>query len=194
MKTKEVITFGRYPKDEDGRKWPIEWIVLNEYGKNFLLISKYGIDSKSYEKDQKKITWEKCSLRIWLNCFFINCAFTEDEQKRIVPIRVENLSNSQYGTLGGAETYDRVFLLSVDEADSYFLCDSERQTKATTYASRRGAQSDANGFCWWWLRSPGYTSFGAADVSYDGGIYDFGDVVHSSGAAIRPALILKKIR
>ncbi len=40
---------------------------------------------------------------------------------------------------------------------------------------------------WWWLRSPGYYSTGAADVDYDGGISSYDDRVNYSDVCVRPA-------
>ena len=44
---------------------------------------------------------------------------------------------------------------------------------------------------WWWLRSPGYDSRSAANVSNDGSVFSFGDFVCNDFYAVRPVLIYK---
>ena len=42
---------------------------------------------------------------------------------------------------------------------------------------------------WWWLRSPGYDSFNAALVAFDGDVDDYGFRVSNEDNAVRPALL-----
>lgn len=68
----------------------------------------------------------------------------------------------------------------------------ERITTPTPFAVRNGAYQSDSGTCWWWLRSPGYSSNHAAIVSNDGSIYDFGidvaGLVCDGKDAVCPAL------
>ncbi|MBQ1555208.1 MAG: toll/interleukin-1 receptor domain-containing protein, partial [Clostridia bacterium] len=77
------------------------------------------------------VNWENCSLRKWLNGEFINQTFTSSEIERInfttvttpdftfVPNENFQLLNN-YTFDGGADTVERIFLLSVDEYERYF--------------------------------------------------------------------------
>ena len=92
---------------------------------------------------------------------------------------VRNQDKNPYGISGGNDTKERVFLLSYEEAKNgkYFNNSSERKT--TLYDG---------GWCWWWLRSPGFNSGCAARVGDDGYVYDTGREVRDGSVAVRPAL------
>lgn len=72
-----------------------------------------------YHQTQEAVTWEKCSLRKWLNSDFLTDNFSEAERKRILTVDVKNDDNSEYGTSGGNDTQDKVFLLSSSEVRQY---------------------------------------------------------------------------
>jgi hypothetical protein len=73
---------------------------------------------------------------------------------------------------GGPQTDDRVFLLSVSEAEYLFADDLARTT----------------GF-WWWLRSPGSIPSYASHVSNDGKIFTNGYRVNDgSSHGVRPVM------
>ena len=96
--------------------------------------------------------------------------------------------NPSYSTDPGRNTTDKVFLLSITEANKYFGSDDARQCAGTAYCYAQGAyKNDKNGNCWWWLRSPGFHSFCAAIVGNDGDI-DNGPGVNIDISAVRPAL------
>ena len=54
------------------------------------------------------------------------------------------------------------------------------------YEAHREQIPPVNG--WWWLRSPGYNSYDAADVSSVGSVSDGGNDVSNDYLAVRPAL------
>ena len=117
MKVGDIITFGSYEQDnnlENGAE-PIEWQVLDVQDGKALVISKYGLINKAYNTVWTHVTWETCSLRKWLNNEFINEAFGVEEQKMIVTTKLSNPNNSEYGTNGGNDTEDKVFLLGIEE-------------------------------------------------------------------------------
>ena len=88
---------------------------------------------------------------------------------------------------GGNDTDDKVFLLSMDEVQTY-LIRFDRITAPTPFAVRNGAYQSDSGKCWWWLRSPGRSSDYAANVFYDGNLDDRGSHVHDDSNAVCPAL------
>ncbi len=195
------VTFGHYPQTREGNdSTEIEWLVLARDGNKVLLISRYGLDTKPYNDYWADITWEKCTLRTWLNGTFLSKAFTAEEQKGILLTNVDNGSSqgySKWSTNGGNNTQDRVFLLSYAEANKYFGVTYSMNTKSrvapTAYAIEQGAYTsnsdktaDGTAAGWWWLRSPGYYPSSAARV-YDGGSLGYSSFSNDD-AVVRPAL------
>ena len=113
----DTVIFGSYPQSDvsGNTKEPIEWIVLDRQGNKTLLLSKYILDCKCYNDVEKDITWENCTLRYWLNNTFYNTVFSSSEKSYIDNTFVINNDNASYNTSGGNNTYDNVFLLSIDE-------------------------------------------------------------------------------
>ena len=187
MKKGDIIKFGNYPQDINGSKSPIEWLVLDVKGNEALLISRYGLDCKQYHHNYTDITWEDCDLRKWLNNDFIKSAFSEEEAKKIKVSELKNEDNPEYRTRGGNNTKDRIFCLSINEAEHYFGSDNDRQCKPTAYARKQGAFVD-NDCCYWWLRSPGIGQNCATGVLTGGALYLSGGSVNIDLGAVRPAL------
>ena len=177
-----IIPFGSYLQNENGCKVPIEWLVLDVKENEALLISRYGLDCKQYHHNYTDITWEDCDLRKWLNNDFIKLAFSEEDAKKI---KLSKLKNE--GTRGGNETKDRVFCLSIDEAEQYFISKYDRQCKPTAYARNQGVYV-FNDCCFWWLRSAGIGKSFAMIVDTNGLLFSRGNRVDYVRSVIRPAL------
>ena len=155
-KVGDTILFGHYEQDNNLKngKEPILWQVLDtKQDGSLLIISKYALDCQQYNTKQKDVTWETCTLRTWMNSTFMNNTFTSNERSLIKKTTVKNDDNSKYGTKGGNDTKDHVFLLSIDEANTYL--ENTRVCEPTAYAVAQGAYNEINGNCNWWLRSPG---------------------------------------
>ncbi len=170
----DVITFGSFEQDdnEGNGKEDIEWIVLDvEEDGRLVLITKYCIERVSYHKKAEDITWEECFIRSWLNKGFLDDSFTKEEQWIIPTSFVKNDDNPLYGTDGGNDTYDKAFLLSIEEAQKYFENDRSRITSATEIAKLHYAYTDPFNNTAWWLRSPSFKSNKAAVVADHGEIY-----------------------
>ena len=123
----DYVTFGTYPQTATGDdNTPIEWLVLARYEQYALLISRYGLDYQCYNNYKYKkvdITWEHCSLRSWLNDTFLNKAFTDEEQQIILTVTIDNSQSqccSDYKTIGGNDTQDKIFLGSSCPSSSSF--------------------------------------------------------------------------
>lgn len=199
----KYITFGHYPQTSEGKdKTPIEWLILERDGLNALVVSKYGLDAQPYNISYTDVTWEKCSLRTWLNDTFYNKAFNADAQAAILTTNVDNSKNqgdSEYSTNGGNNTMDKVFLLSYAEADRHFDIESWNDAaliEPTAYAIAQGAEiydddddddddDDVNRVDWW-LRSPGYSQNKATIVDCGGA--SFVDDVSDTQTSVRPAM------
>ena len=186
----ETIEFGNYPQEEDGTEKPIEWIVMKNEGNQVLLLSKYVLDAKPYNEELEEVTWETSDIRQWLNNEFYTTAFNKTEKAKIQTSLIKNEDNSEYGTSGGNDTEDKVFLLSEKEAETLFSNDEERIAKATEYAEKSGVYVNEEKSVLWWLRSPGEGSNYAAAVTDDGWFDERGDDVDDSRDGVRPALHL----
>ena len=196
------VTFGTYPQTSVASdETPIEWLILARDGNKALLLSRYGIDTLSYNAQSTSITWEKCTLRAWLNKYFINRAFTAAEQSAILVTNVDNSSSQGYiewNTSGGSNTQDKIFLLSYAEANKYLgVTYNDSNTKSrvapTAYAILHRAwtsndykTTDGEAAGYWWLRSPGYLQSSAAYVLNDGSLCS--SDVRAGRGSVRPAL------
>ena len=173
---------------------PIKWRVLNRNGNDALLLADVALDDQKYNTNYEDVTWETSSMRSWLNGYgasvnqpktdysrknFINSSFTSMQRNAIKTTSVVNNNNINYGTPGGNNTSDKIFLLSesevyhTDTVASYgFVKDSEtydeaRRSRCSTYAHAMGTwriydtdkqYTKYNGNISWWLRSPGRSS------------------------------------
>jgi hypothetical protein len=115
---------------------PYKWRVIQAKGGKALMITEDVIEKRAYHSVEEPVDWEACDLRKYLNGDFFQ-KFSADEQKLILETKNQNPNNPKFLTKGGADTTDKVFLLSIDEA------------KNNLYAKERKASH------WWWLRSPG---------------------------------------
>ena len=186
IKVGSFITYGRYFQDSDNAKSPIEWLVLDVKGNEALLISRYALDCKKYHYGGKT-AWEDCDLRKWLNSDFLKSAFSNEESEKILVSELRNDDNPEYGTTGGNDTKDRIFCLSIAEAEQYFSSNKDRQCRPTSYAREQGACVD-NDCCYWWLRSPGIDQRSASLVYTHGALFLSGRNVYCDYNAVRPAL------
>ena len=173
------VKFGNYWQTNDKNKEAIEWKVLAKENGKALLISKYALDCKPFNQSCCNITWEKCTLRKWLNSEFINNAFSEEEQQAIV--LTKNKTN------GSRTTEDKIFLLSTEEALEY-LPKKKRKCTPTPYAKQHNAWYGEHNTCCWWLSSPGNNQNSAAFVLNDGDVYYFGNYVNYDDCAVRVAM------
>ena len=173
-----------------------EWRVLKMQGNEALLLSEYIIEDRPYNIKQEYVTWETCTLRKYLNGEFLN-KFQQEEQGLIIEKTIGNPDNLWYGTAGGKDTKDKIFLLSLEEADEYFGNSGDYKNKrkksegyyfSNKYDSDRVAsyRNSDNGSDWWRLRSPGDNSGSSACVDIDGGVYVGGFDVYFD-YSVRPA-------
>ena len=168
-KVGNTVRYGEY----NGQS--VEWIVLDRVDDKALLLSKYLLSQRQYNSSNDAVTWSDSSIRSWLNDYFYYNAFSYSDRLGIVDSYVANDSNSAFGTSGGRNTYDKVFLLSTYEVGRY--CSS----------SNIQAEYRNGDIAGWWLRSPGYISSYAAFVNAYGTISGVGDRVNKDGG-IRPAI------
>ena len=200
--TWDCIYFGNYYQSNSSTKEPIKWRVLSVNGNDAFLLADQNLDAKPYNEKYTDVTWATCTLRTWLNDTFLNTAFTSAEQAAIKNTTVVNDDNPYYGTEGGENTTDKVYLLSIAETSNtaygfngeFNTSSNTREAKNTAYAKECGAwtststEYEGNGY--WWLRSPGSGSNFASCVDDYGYGYDGGGNVNDVLDAVRPALHL----
>ena len=178
----------------------IDWRVLDRQGNRVLVISEYILEQRWYHHQLVDINWSDSDMRQYLNNEFLN-RFTTEERNRIVETRVINNDNPWFGTSGGPDTTDYVFLLSLEEVVRYFgdsgqlgnqsHLDNERWGFNDRFNSDRRAHMPDGTVLWWWLRSPGSDSSRAAYVAGGGVIRLDGDfVVNDVFGGVRPAMWL----
>ena len=100
-------------------------------------------------------------------------------------------NNPDHYTYAGNDTFDKVFLLSITEANKYFADNEDRCCDYTKYgeAQRKAKDYDSDiVVCNWWLRSPGESQYKATLVRPAGDIPDFGYSVNETYSGVRPAL------
>ena len=182
----------KYHKTEEGyfKYEPIKWRVLQSENGEAFLLSDVILDNQVYNADFEDITWEESSLRAWLNEKFINRAFSDEEKEKINITEIVNQDNPVYGTEGGNNTSDKIFLLSLAEVSGkkdgkkYGLLDDEMKACENSDFSQDGY--------YWWLRSPGVRSNFAAEVAGGdfGWVCEDGITVDFRSDGVRPALHL----
>ena len=210
----DIVPFGHYPQTASGMDHsPIEWLVLetDPEGHKALLLSLFGLDAKPYHEEYDNVSWEKCSLRTWLNSEFFREAFSAAEQEAVLTTEVGNSENQGYdwaslnyiNTDGGNDTRDRVFLLSFREASRYFDVEYnsiEGSTENTAprmlltpyaiarkaFYNKAAALTERRSMGRWWLRSPGLDRSDAAFVDFNGSMFSYH--VDESSISVRPAI------
>ena len=154
LRVGQTFTMGRYEQDNNLRTGvePIEWQVLTLQSDRALVISKYALETITHSEMQQSTSWEGSSYRKWLNDEFYNTSFNENEKNKILQVTNENPDNPEYGTDGGNRTQDRIFLLSLDEAKSYFTSDEARKCEITEYV--KGTFITTGGIYSYYYRRP----------------------------------------
>lgn len=157
-----------------------QWRILDIQDNAALIMTEYMIEQRPYNDYAGEVTWADCSLRKYLNGEFYN-KFTPDEQSKIIQVLNKNQDNQWYGTRGGEDTMDYIFLLSIQEAVCKYFGDSSKNLqnrsakqrywfqKKDENNSRRSSAFDGYSW-WWWLRSPGRDNRRAVYIHGDGNI------------------------
>ena len=141
------------------------WRVLDIRESSALIMTENIIETRSYHDRYAKTTWANCALRQYLNNEFYN-QFTEYEKMQIVPIINQNPNNQWYGTDGGRDTQDNIFLLSLEEATCKYFGDSSvklynRNPKHKYWFQSKDENNHKRGTTFkghknsYWLRTPG---------------------------------------
>ena len=163
IKVGDTITFAEY---EGSGKWVV--LDIDEENDKALLITKDVVASRIF--DDNSNVWEDSDLRAWLNSDFIEETF--DEKQKDMLIEYEG---------------DMVFVLSSEQALTYFDSDEDRLAHSSEFALAQGINED-DGYPRYWLKSPGNTRSRAAYVCHCGEVYEPGTSVTIARIGVRPAV------
>lgn len=157
----DIVIFGNYP-----------WFVLSTYDDgSCVLLAKGPVTAMPFNDGSGEDTWDKSSLRKWLNNEFY-MSFTEEERALIVPTEYYATNNLWSGASGGKNTCDNIYLLDyyrcTSLSNSILICDTD-----------------------WWLRSPGESSGRPNKVSANGYISELNSRGADESIGVRPAITLK---
>ena len=137
---------------------PVKWRVLSNANGQLFLLSDQNLDVFPYHTDYENVTWEKSTMRSWLNGYgasentggdsgtdytndnFINTAFSSEEKGAIAQTHVYNATqsdgnsdpNPSYSTSGGKDTTDKIFLLSIEETNNSGYFPNENSSRIST--------------------------------------------------------------
>lgn len=167
---KRKIRFGKY-----------EWRVLTINNGVALIITENIVKSIAYSNDMDGVCWSESSVRQYLNTTFFD-EFSATEKALIPAVSVKTPDNPEYGTSGGADTSDRVFLLSIGEALQFFFDDTDRKPDE----SSPGVEAN-----WSWLRSSGGERTFAAIIEKSGKVSAGGSRITNLRGGVRPAIFIK---
>lgn len=172
----DCITFGSYEQDnqiENGKE-PLEWIVLDVQDNQAMLLSKYCIDTVIFYPERVPMYWGISDLRAWMNGDFLQETFTAEQQACILTTTVEN--ENPHGVKGaGADTQDKVYLLSKAEVLHFFPELADRVAYPTEYAKSKDCTVDpVTGSCRWWTRTTGARKMDVCGMRLDGRISSYG--------------------
>ena len=119
----DEVLFGSYEQDNNAATddEPIIWTVLDIKDGKALLLSKYNLDCQPYNDSSELVSWDKSTLRYWMNCDFRKKAFNTEEDNWILMTETED------------DCADKVFALSVSDIQRYFMQVSKRQAHSTEY-------------------------------------------------------------
>lgn len=210
------VYFGNYYyyQSNNSTKEPVKWRVLSNTGGQLFLLADQNLDVFQYHTEEENVTWERSTMRSWLNGYgassnaggdngtdytgdnFLAAAFSAGEQRAIATTTVVNDENTDYGTDGGNDTNDRIFLLSLTETynRTYFPRGTNLRSTNTAYVAGGGklgrGMNGANEPDRYWLRSPGFEHWQAAFMEDDGSPVADGNPVNNRVTAVRPAFNL----
>lgn len=183
------IPFGSYRAQGNSKadKEVITWLVLEKFDDKFLVISERGLDTQPYHRDNYNgvTTWEKSTIRNWLNSYFYEEAFSDIEREQIISTNVENDDGTE------SDFSDYIFLLSSDEASKYIknsaYWEEEIRCKPLDSIKEGDRYADDLEYGWWWLRDLTRSNTVAWRVSNKGN-FECDKKINADKGLVRPAM------
>lgn len=187
------VFLGKYEQDNDlnNGKEDIEWIVLDSWDNQLLLLSKYCLETVIFYPKRVPMYWGKSDLRQWMNGEFFHTTFSLEEQS-IILLHSNTNSNPHAMSGAGTLTEDFVFLLSKDEVLKYFPLQEDRVAYPSEYAKSKDITLDPKtGSCRWWTRTSGARNLDMWGIRLDGRMTAYGmQDVDWPGNMMRPAIVI----
>ena len=118
------VTFGFW----DGR--PLSWQVVDVVGKNLCLVCDTGVEFVPFSESGEPTSWERSSVKAWLESTFLAEAFNDDERAIIT----------------------EVTCLDIEEVKRCLDDEGIACRAAPRLIGRGDPETDASGRCEWWLR------------------------------------------
>lgn len=198
----KTVKFGRYKQkiDKLGRDviLPIEWYILDIKDNLSLLLSKYCFPCEFSDFRKQSSRWETSTIRYFLNnkdnikkSFLLN-AFTEEEEKNIIMVELNNPGNPYFDAVCDKNTFDKIFLLSIDEFNKYvknsrisIAAPVENLLDGYEYVFEDHKTVCGDNATFWPLRTPGHTKKVFSIVNPRGVLFPYGGFrsSHSTVAA-----------
>ena len=150
---------------------PITWLVLDEKGRNRMLIADKPVAFMPFNKERDYTPWSHSTLRHWLNKDFLEQAFTLKERMSLLVTELDNHADPRWETENGQDTKDKCFIFNWQEAERYLPANEDR----------------ANGE-WWWLRGHGFGKLCMQAIYIDGTFYHIGVNKNSPEVGVRPVV------
>ena len=212
----DKFRYGSYEQDNilSNGKEDLYWYMLSDFGDKVLLFCENVIDKYIPEDDVIYRSWEESNMRKFANGKFMDSAFSDDERNHIQIATLKNTAlvvdyrqsgnyiRSKYQ--GANDTNDKVFLISIEDADLYDYKKEEFiMGKPTEYALANGVkkQSKKHGEAWYVVRDFNVDS---TIKKKDKNIFEYTNVCMTSatlksikstldkGYGFRPAIIVDK--
>lgn len=196
-----IVSYGRYEQDNKNTTTDEEilWRVIDKKESKLLLMSVDILDAHDYNSELSGEKWATCGLRSWLNNDFYNIAFSDAEKGGIVLTETITKDNLTYMIDSGENSYDNVFVLSMEEVYTLLGENKEwRMAYACKYSKNRddigteydhGVTVDPNyGTSGWWLRNAGENDIKAMYVYYYGEVNKLGSLVRNTFIGVRPCI------
>lgn len=191
-------------------KCPITWQLLDKKGDRLLLLSRNVLYQSIYNDSKvmhttPKTTWEESIIRAELNKKYFRTWFSAREQAIIIETVQAMDVNPIYKTCSGNDTTDRLFLLSLEEANKYLgvrLGYKKKQIGENVLPMAASCMIAADSFrepegtetlfspvhLSWWLRTAGMDTSHVACIDGDGYADFEGRASDASGVGVRPAM------
>ena len=186
---------------------PIRWRVLESTDSRVFLLAEQSLDwQRLHNTSVEYLYWVNSDLRAWMNGYFLERAFTEQEQVAILETPNTGTGSWRANSLdhAGPNTEDRVFVLSRGEATreafgfptNTSATEGFRRTSPTEFATARGTwQTTSEGVTAhgrqtssWALRSPGSVTLPMVSITASGAIGWSVYGITNMNTSVRPAL------
>lgn len=146
------ITFGKFEQDnnEENGPEPITWRVLDKQDGKALIITEKVLEKMPFFA----IYWKHSSIGGYLNSSFLYDFTAEEKNMLVKTVITSDKHPDKPETDQGSETENKLFLLSVVEAEKYFADNEDRIGYATRFVIEyEGLEAESDGRCDWWLRT-----------------------------------------